>query len=85
MGILNTFGPAPGSIEGMIYTTPSVWSQIKGLPETVFQTLILSVFLWYWVRNPEKRWLTWVMGIAFMLILTMSVLGVLDVTGRLPR
>ncbi len=83
IGILNTFGPAPGSIEGMVFTTPSIWSHIKGLPETLFQTLLLSVLLWYWVRNPRKRWLTWVMGVAFALILAMSVLGVLEVTGRL--
>ena len=84
VGILNTFGPAPGSLEGMVFTTPSVWSHIKGLPETLFQTLLLSVILWYWVRNPQKRWLTWVMGIAFGLILVMSGLGVLQATGRLP-
>ena len=84
VGIFNTFGPAPGSIEGMVYTTPSAWSQIKGLPETIFQTLLLSLILWYWVRHPEKRWLTWVMVIAFALIIAMTVLGLLVVTARLP-
>ena len=83
VGILNTFGPAPGSIEGMIYTTPSVWSHIKGLPETLFQTLLLSVILWYWVRNPQKRWLTWVMVAVFFVIVLMSVMGILVATGRI--
>jgi hypothetical protein len=83
IGILNTFGPAPGSIEGMIFTTPSVWSHIKGLPETVFQTFLLSTILWYWVRNTQKHWITWLMLIAFVLVLAMSVLGVLQATGRL--
>ncbi len=84
VGILNPFGPAPGSIEGMLFTTPSVWSQIMGLREIVFQALILSLLLWYWVRTPDKRWLTWLMSTAFVLILIMSVMGVLVVTGRFP-
>lgn len=83
LGILNTFGPSPGSIEGMVYTTPSVWWHIRGLPETLFQTFLLSLLLWYWVRNPHKRWLSWALGISFVLVLAMSVLGVLQVTGRL--
>lgn len=84
VGILNTFGPAPGSIEAMLYTTPPFWSHIRGLPETVFQTFLLSLILWYWVRNPDERWLTWILVGSFVLIGVMSVLGILDAAGRLP-
>ncbi len=82
-GIVNPFGPAPGSIEGLIYTTPSVWSQILGLREVIFQTFIFALLVWYWVRHPDKRWLNWLLWALFVLMLLMSVLGVLQITGRL--
>ena len=62
MKVLNTFGPAPSSIEGMIYTTLPISLQLTGLPEVVFQALLLSAIVCYWVGHPEKRWLSWVMG-----------------------
>ena len=83
VGILSTFGPAPGSIEGMIYTTSPFMSHLNALPEILFQSFLLSVILWYWVRNPDKRWLTWLMGIAFAVMVAMLVLGILAATGRL--
>ena len=84
MGIINPFAAAPGSIEGLVYTTPSVWSQIVGLREIVFQTFIFSLLVWYWVRNPEKRWLSWLLWIGFVLMLLMSTLGVLQALGLFP-
>jgi hypothetical protein len=77
LGAFNTFGPAPGSIEGMIYTVfpPSV--HFRGLPELVLQTLLLSAILTYWVRHPAKRWLAWTMGVAMALVMTLPVLGLL--------
>ena len=35
LGILSTFGPAPGSIEGMIYTVIPLRSQLTGWLEVV--------------------------------------------------
>src|SRR4051794_13411825 len=32
IGIVSTFGPAPGSIEGMVYTRVPVRTQLVGLP-----------------------------------------------------
>ena len=77
LGILNTFGPAPGSIEGMIYTTLPLQLHFVGLPEVGVQTLLFSVVLCYWVGHPEKRWLPWVMGVTFALVLILPVLGLL--------
>lgn len=75
VGIFSTFGPAPGSIEGLIYTTMPVGLQMGGLIEVIFQALLLAVVLVYWVNHPEKRWLRWVLGGIFVLVLVFSALG----------
>jgi hypothetical protein len=77
IGILSPFGPSPGSIEGMIYTTLPMELHLTGLPEVLFQALILSVLLFYWVNHPQKKWLNWVMGIVFVLMLLLPTLGLL--------
>jgi len=50
---------------------------LTGLPEVILQALILSAVLFYWVNHPEKKWLSWVMGIMFILTLLLPVLGLL--------
>ena len=77
VGILGTFGPSPGSIEGLIYTIIPIGVQLKGLPEVLLQTLALSVVLAYWVNRSEKIWLSWVMGILFIVIMVLPMLGLL--------
>ncbi len=77
VGILSTFGPAPGSIEGVLYTIFPIGLHLTGLPEVILQALLLSVILCYWVDHPKKRWLSWVMGVVFVLFLAMPVLGLL--------
>ena len=77
VGILSTFGPSPGSIEGMIYTIFPLRAQLFGMPEVLSQSLLLSVILCYWVRHPEKRWISWVLGTAFVLGLSLPALGLL--------
>lgn len=52
LGILSTFGPAPGSIDGMIYTMVPVTQQLHFLPELLFQSLLLSLGIYYWSRKP---------------------------------
>jgi hypothetical protein len=76
VGILGTFGPSPGSLEGMIYTVFPLWVHFRGLPEVLLQSFFLSVILFYWV-NQQKRWLNWVMGIAFIVIISFPILGLL--------
>ena len=60
IGIVNPFGPAPGSIEGLIYTQLPWWSQLGlGLVEVLSQSLLFSIGLFYWVTVPTHRWLGW--------------------------
>jgi hypothetical protein len=77
LGILGTFGPAPGSIEGMIYTTAAPLGQMMGWLEVVPQALLFSVILCYWVNRLEKRWLNWTLGIIFVVMMILPALGLL--------
>jgi hypothetical protein len=77
VGILGTFGPTPGSIEGMLYTVFPLWVHLKGLPEVLLQSLFLSLIVYYWVNNPQKRWLNWVMGVAFVILMSFPIIGLL--------
>jgi hypothetical protein len=75
LGILSTFGPAPGSVEGLVYTILPI--SIRTYLEVVAQALLLSAGLFYWVKHAEKRWLNWILGIVFVIALLMPVLGLL--------
>ncbi|MBW7998254.1 MAG: hypothetical protein FVQ81_17125 [Candidatus Glassbacteria bacterium] len=77
LGILSTFGPCPGSIEGFIYTLIPIRDQLVGYLEVVTQALLLSVILYYWVNHPGKRWLNWMLGIVFILLILFPVAGLL--------
>lgn len=50
IGIINTPGPAPFSIEGIIYTQLPLEFHMKGAPEILVQTLLFS----YFVAKPKK-------------------------------
>lgn len=76
VGILGTFGPTPGSFEGMFFTIFPLTDHLRGLPEVILQALLLSVALFYWVNHPEKRWLTWTLGIVFVLLMLLPILGI---------
>jgi hypothetical protein len=84
VGVLSPFGAAPSSIEGVLYTRLPVWFHIAGLPEIVIQAGLLALLTHYWVNHPEKKWLGWVFGVAFALVLLMSTLGILAGLGVLP-
>lgn len=77
LGILSTFGPSPGSLEGLIYTTLPVWFQLAGLPEVIMQSLLFSGLLYYWVTHPGQRWLNWILGMIFLLTLVLPILGLM--------
>jgi hypothetical protein len=77
LGVLSTFGPAPGSVEGMIYTTIPPLDQLLGLWEVLLQSFLFSVILFHWVNHPEKQWLNWTLGIAFCILMILPVLGLL--------
>ncbi len=76
LGVLSTFGPTPGSVEGLIYTTIPIATQLLCLPEVLLQSLLLSVILCYWVNHDENKRLAWVMIIALGLVVMFSVLGI---------
>jgi hypothetical protein len=76
-GILSTFGPPPGSVEGLIYTVIPLPVQLSGWLEVVPQALLLSAILYYWVNHPEKRWPSWVLGVAFAVVYLLLILGLL--------
>ncbi len=75
LGIISTFGPAPGSLEGLVYTRVSIPDQLIGLPEVLLQSLLLALGVVYWVSHPDKRWLTWLMAASFVVIILLSVAG----------
>jgi hypothetical protein len=77
VGIFSTFGPTPGSIEGMIYTTLPIRGQLFGLIEVLLQSLLLSVITTHWVSRPRARALNWVLGAAFFIVLVLPPLGLL--------
>ena len=75
LGVLSTFGPAAGSVEGLIYTIIPPLDQILGLWEVLLQSLLFSVVLFYWVNNPGKPWLDRTLGIAFSIVMILPLLG----------
>ena len=77
IGVLGTFGPAPGSVEGMVYTTLPLRFHLESLPELLVQSLALAALLCYWVNHPAKRWFTWGLGVAFAAVLLLPALGLL--------
>jgi hypothetical protein len=85
LGILSTFAPASGSVEGAIYTTLPIADQFfsGGMLEILMQSFLFSALLYYWVNHPEKRWLNWLLGILFVLVLLMSLLGYLAASGAI--
>jgi hypothetical protein len=77
LGIISTFGPTPGSIEGLIYTVIPLPIQLSGLLEVIPQALLLSAILYFWVNHPEQKWMNWVMGILFFVLMSFPILGLL--------
>ena len=78
LGVLSTFGPGPGSVEGLIYTTIPPLGQMLGLWEVLLQSFLLSIVLFYWVNHPGKQWLGWTLGIAFSIVMILPMLGLLS-------
>jgi len=77
LGILSTFAPASGSIEGILYTTTPIAAQLRAWLEIVPQALLFAALLTYWVNHPEKKWLTWTLGILFTIVMSLFALGLI--------
>lgn len=84
VGVLSPFGAAPASIEGMIYTTLPLWFHINGMPEILLQSLLLTGIATWWINNPQNKWVGWLMGVIFVVVLLLGTAGVLAGLGILP-
>jgi hypothetical protein len=82
LGILNTYGPAPGSIEGMVYTVIPIPDHLAGWLEVIPQALLYAFVLHAWVVYPERRWIGRTMTALFILALLFPVMGL--VAGGIP-
>ncbi|MGD0096568.1 MAG: hypothetical protein ABSB60_08735 [Terracidiphilus sp.] len=74
IGILGTFAAPAGSLEGFIYTIIPIRFQLRGYLEIVPQAMLLSSLLCYWVEHP-KRWLSWTLGVFYVIIVALPILG----------
>jgi glycerol uptake facilitator-like aquaporin len=73
-------------VEGAIHTTLPILEQFfsGGMLEIVAQSFLFSTLLFYWVNNPQKRWMNWLLGILFALVVLMSLMGYLAASGTIP-
>jgi hypothetical protein len=76
LAVLGTAGPAPGSLEGLVYTTVPLHVQLIGLPEVVVQTGLLAGGVVWWCWHPA-RWKTIAASVGVALVAVMSLLGYL--------
>lgn len=74
LSILFTFGPAIGSIDGMIYTKVPVRLHLTFLPELIVQALLLSSGIYLWYQKPNKV-LTILSIIFVVVIIALSIAG----------
>jgi len=84
VSIFSPFSAAPGSIEGVVYSTLPMWFQIMSLPELIVQSFLLASLTHYLVNHPEKKWLSILFGTLFVIIVLLALLGILAALGFLP-
>lgn len=75
LGILGTFSPASGSMEGFIYSVTPIRQQVQGWLEIVPQALLLSALLCYWFNHPEKKWIGFTLSVVTVLLVGVVILG----------
>jgi len=75
LAILGTFGPAPGSLEGLIFTR--IPRQYLGYFEVVPQAFLLCTIVCYWVNRPETKWLNWTLRVLFVITMLLPILDLL--------
>jgi len=74
LAILSPVGPAPGSVEGFIYTKVPLAQQMIGWFEALPQTLAFSLLVFWWHRRPHRAW-TLVMTALCTIAVLLSVAG----------
>ena len=76
LSVLSPSGPAPGSLEGLLYTKLTLMQHLRGLPEVILQNLLFAWALVAWCRRPRKAW-TVAMSVMTGLVVLMSGMGFL--------
>ena len=84
LGIFSPFSSAPGSIEGVVYSTLPMWFHLMSLPELIVQSFLLASLTHYLVNHPERKRLAILFGALFMIIVLLALLGMLAALGFLP-
>jgi len=78
IGILGTFAAPAGSLEGFIFLTAPLKSQVTGYLEVVTQAVLLSALLCYWVNHPAKKWLNWTLGAVYVIAVGLPLLSLVS-------
>jgi hypothetical protein len=76
LSVLSASGPAPSSLEGIVYTKLTLMQHLQGLPELLLQNLMFAWALVAWSRRPSRPW-TICMSVMTGLVVILSVLGAL--------
>ena len=84
VGIFSPFSSAPGSIEGIVYSTLPMWFHIMSLPELIIQSFLLASLTHYLLNHSEKKWMSILFGTLFIIIVLLVLLGILSSVGFLP-
>lgn len=74
LAILSPVGPAPGSVEGFIYTKVPAGQQLIGYFEALPQTLAFALLVYWWHQKPARAW-AWAMIGLCAIIALLSVVG----------
>jgi hypothetical protein len=77
LGIVSTFGPSPGSIEGLVYTQVSPAHQFLGLSEVLAQSLLLALGVTFWVDHPERRRMRRIAYVLLAVVLVLPLAGLI--------
>ena len=77
LALFSTIGPAPGSIEGLIYTDVPLSHHLLTPWEGALQTLVFSLLLIRWEKSTSKR-LTQILVLVSIMLLAGIVVGVIQ-------
>jgi hypothetical protein len=81
VGVFSPFSSAPGSIEGVVYSTLPLWFHALSLPELIIQSFLLASLTHYFVNHPDKRWLSILFAVLVIIIVSLTLLGILSAAG----
>jgi hypothetical protein len=76
LSVLSTFGAVGGSVDGFIYTKLSLMEHIIGYPEAIVWIALFIGILWMFYKL-EKKAISIIAVISFILIVLMSIMGYL--------